>query len=164
MRSLFVALFVLAIPTVSWAQTSKSSWANLSALQPGQKIQVVHMNSRQETGRFLNVADTAITLQEKSGEQTIQKQDVRVVKLMKNKHRLRNTLIGAAVGTGVAAGIGAATYHACVPTPPFSTCFFDITRGQQADIFAIFGFVGGAATGALWPSHTTIYRASEGGT
>jgi hypothetical protein len=164
-RSLVIAVCWLCITCVSSAETSVGSWANLSALHSGQKIQVVKMNSKKSTGTFLNVTDAAITLEEKSGEQTIQMQDVRIVKLMKNKHRLRNTLIGAGVGAGVGAGIGAATYSPCKPPPSsvFSSCFFDITRGNQAAIFGVVGLVGGAVTGALWPSHPIIYRAAAGG-
>jgi hypothetical protein len=165
MRSLVVAVCLLCKTCVSSGQTSVGSWANLSELQSGQKIQLVQMNSKKDTGTFLNVTDVAITLQEKSGEQTIKKQDVRIVKLLKNKHRLRNTLIGAGVGAGVGAGIGAATYSPCKPLPNsgFSTCFFDITRGNQAAIFGVIGLVGGAATGALWPSRPIIYSASGSG-
>jgi hypothetical protein len=105
------------------------------------------------------VTDSSITLQEKSGQQTIQKRDVKSVRLMKNKHRLRNTFIGAGVGAGLGAGIGAASYRPCKPPPDFSTCFFDISRGDQAAIFGIIGFVGGAAVGALLPMSEIIYRA-----
>ena len=151
MRSLIVALCTLALPFVSSAQADKSSWMNLSTLQPEQKIQVVELTSRKTTGKFSNVTDTAITLHEKSGEKTIQRQDVRTVRLMKNKHRLRNTLIGAGVGAGIGAGIGAASWRPCA-------CFFPFSRGQQAALLGVVGFVGGAATGALWPTSEIIYR------
>jgi hypothetical protein len=165
MRLLAIAVCVLAIPSVSSAQTDKSSWANLNALQPGQKIQVTRMNSKKNSGRFLNASDTAIILQERSGEQTIQKQDVRAVKLMKNTHRLRNTLIGAAAGAGLGAGIGAATYRPCKPPPDsyLFTCLFDFGRGPQSAFGATVGLVGGAVTGALWPSHQIIYRVAVTG-
>jgi hypothetical protein len=83
MRSLVIAVLVLGIPSLSLAQADKSSWTNLSALQPGQKIQVVERNSKKDSGTFSMVTGTAITLHEKSGEQTIQRQDVRIVRLMK---------------------------------------------------------------------------------
>lgn len=159
MRSLVIAVLVLGIPSLSSAQADKSSWTNLTALQPGQKIQVVERNSKKASGIFSMVTDSAITLHQKSGEQTIQRQDVRIVRLMKNNHRLRNTLIGAGVGAGVGAGIGAASYHPCTPPPnTFVGCIFDLTRGQQAGIFGVIGFVGGAAAGALWPTREIIYR------
>jgi hypothetical protein len=163
MRSLVITACVLSIPCVSSAQAGNSLWSNVSTLGPGQKIQVVQSNSKKDTGTFLNVTDAAITLQEKSGEQTIQKQDVHIVSLMKNKHRLRNTLIGAAAGAGVGAGIGAGSYHRCTPPPQsaFFSCL-DFGRGPQVAVGAAVGLVGGAVTGALWPSHKIIYRVSAG--
>ncbi len=55
----------------------------------------------------MRISDTAISLQVASGEEAIQKDDVRTVKLIANKRRARNTLIGGAVGGGIGAGIGA---------------------------------------------------------
>jgi hypothetical protein len=151
---LFVSLCHLAMACSSLAQTGKSSWANLSALQPGWRIQVVETNSK-DLGLFVSSTEDAVTLQEKNGEKTIQRRDVRIVRLMKNKHRLRNTLVGAGVGAGVGAAAGAATGGPCnVP----SACFFYLTRGQQAAIFAAPGLVIGAAIGALWPTHEILYR------
>ena len=110
MRLTILALCVLGMPCLSSAQAAASSWANLSTLQSGQKIQVVQINSNKVSGTFLNVSDSGITLQEKAGEKTIERPDVRSVRLMKNKHRLRNTLLGAGIGAGAGAGIGAASY------------------------------------------------------
>jgi len=158
MRSMVIAVCVLGIPWVSLAQATKSSWTNLNVLLPGQKIQVVEWHNKENVGTFLSATDAAITINKKSGEQTIQRQDVRIVRLMKNKHRLRNTFIGAGVGAGVGAGIGAATGGPCkVP----SSCFFYFTRGQQAAIIAAPGIVIGAAVGALWPTHEVIYRVGD---
>ncbi len=164
MRSIVIAICVLGIPCVSLAQADKSSWTNLSLLQPGQKIQVVEMNSKKDSGTFSTFNDATITLQNKSGEQTIQKQDVRIVRLMKNKHRLRNTFIGAGVGAGVTAGIAAAAWHPCVGNPNLFAegCIFSLTRGQQSAIFGVVGLVGGAAVGVLWPTHEIIYRVDAG--
>jgi len=109
MRILILVGFMLGIPCLSAAQADKSSWANLNTLQPGQKIQVVEMSNQRSAGRFLSATEAAITLQDHSGERTFQKQNVRFVWLMRNKHRVRNTFIGAGVGGGIGAGIGAAT-------------------------------------------------------
>jgi hypothetical protein len=162
MRKLLLLIFVLGMPCASRAQTDRASWANLSALLLGQKIQVVEMNAKKHSGTFVHVSDTAISYQEAAGEQTIQKQDVRSVKLMKNKRRLRDTLIGlgvgGGVGAGVGAGIGAATFHPCSSQ---SFCIQPVGKGGQTGIAAAFGFAGGAAVGAvigvLSPSHSTIY-------
>jgi len=144
MRKFWILACLLGMPCVVSAQ-----WENLNTLQVGQKIQVLE-NSKKESGTFLSVSDKDISLQGKSGAQKIQRQDVRSVKLMENKHRLRNTLIGAAVGAGAGAGISAAAWE------PHG---YAGGRGTGAAVGAAIGAVGGAVVGALWPSHETIYKA-----
>jgi hypothetical protein len=152
-KSLFL-ICVLGLPCVSWAQTNRASWANLSALQAGQKIQIVEMNSKKHSGTFANVSDTAILYRETAGEQTIQKQDVRSVKLMAS-HRLRNTIIGGAVGAGAGAGITAGTWE---------NHGFTGGKGTGAIVGAVIGFVAGGVVGALLPSHKTIYSVNSDAT
>jgi hypothetical protein len=156
LRNLGIFLCVLAMPFVVHAQSNKTSWENLSGLAPGHKIQVTEMNSKKVSGTFVSVSDTAISLQDPGGEQTIPRTDVRIVKLMENKHRLRNAAIGAAVGAGVGAGIGAGAYRACKPDESF--CIDPIGRAGVAGIVAAAGGATGAIVGALWPSHQTLYR------
>jgi hypothetical protein len=155
MRKVLFLICTLGIPCGSWAQINQSSWTNLSALHAGQKIQVVEMNSKKHSGTFVIVSDAAITYQDPTGEWAIQHQDVRSVKLMKNNHRLRNTLIGAGVGGGIGAGIGAATYRPCSSQ---SFCIEPGGRGLPAGIGAVIGLAGGAAVGVLLPSHNMVYR------
>jgi hypothetical protein len=144
MRIFWILACLLAMPSVASAQ-----WENLNTLQAGQKIQVLQ-TSKKDSGTFLSVSDKEISLQGKSGTQSIHRQDVRSVKLMENKHRLRNTLIGAAVGAGAGAGISAAAWE------PRG---FAGGRGTGAAVGAVIGAVGGTIVGALWPSHETIYKA-----
>jgi hypothetical protein len=158
MRKLFLLICIVELTCASWAQVDKASWTNLSGLQAGQKIQVVEMNSKKHSGVFVSVSDAAIAYQDASGEQAIQKQNVRSVKLMENKHRLRNALLVGGLGAGVGAGIGAATFHSCASQ---SFCIQPLGRGSLAGIGAVIGFAGGAAVGALLPSHGTIYRVSR---
>jgi hypothetical protein len=146
MRKLWILACVLALPCVASAQ-----WDNLNKLQAGQKIQVVGVNSKKDSGTFLSVSDKTISLQGKSGQQTIQRQNVGSVKLMENKHRSRNALIGAGVGAGTGAGISAAAWE------PHG---YAGGRGTGAAFGAVIGAAGGAIVGALWPSHDTIYRAT----
>jgi hypothetical protein len=158
MRKLGILLSLLGMPCVVSARSSRVTWDNLNTLKAGQKIQVVEVNSKKESGTFVNFSDTAISLQGNSGAQTIQRQDIRSVKLIENKHRLRNTLIGGAVGAGVGAGIGAAAYQPCSPTNN-TFCLSPGGKGLPAAIGAVVGLVGGGVIGALWPGHETIYRA-----
>ncbi len=152
MRKGLFLICVLGLPCVSWGQANRASWANLSGLQPGQKIQIADMNSKKHSGTFMNVSDTAISYQEAAGEQTIQKQDIRSVKLMENKHRLRNTLIVGAVGAGAGAGIGAASWE---------NHGFLGSKGVGAEVGAVIGFGGGAIVGAMLPSHKMIYSVNS---
>jgi len=158
MNRIPVILCVLGLSCASWAQTNRASWANLNALQAGQKIQIVDMNSKKHSGTFVSASDKAISYQEAAGEQMIQKQDVRSVKLMENKHRLRNTLIGGVGGAGAGAGIAAAADHPCSSQ---GFCIDPIGRGGAAGIGALVGFVGGAVVGVLWPSHKMIYSVNS---
>jgi hypothetical protein len=161
MRLAILSFCVLGMPCLSSSQVPYSSWANLSTLHAQQKIEVVQMNSKRVSGTFLDVSETGITLEEKAGEKTIERPDVRSVRLMKNKHRLRNTFIGAGIGAGVGAGIGAASYRQkCGPDSTGGVIcgqpFF--SKGFDAAFGAAVGFVGGAAVGALWPTSKIIYR------
>jgi len=158
MRKSLLLICVLGLSCLSWTQTNLASWANLSGLQAGQKIQIVDMNSKKHSGTFVSVSGTALDYQERAGEQTIQKQDLRSVKLMKNKHRLRNTLIGGAMGASAGAGIGAATSHPCSLQ---GLCIQPIGKGGAAGIGAVVGFVGGAVVGVLLPSHAMIYKVNS---
>jgi hypothetical protein len=153
MRNVFFLCFlVFGISCACLARTDQSSWTNLSALQAGQKIQIVGTNSKQYSGAFTSVSDKAISYQSSAGEQSVQRQDVRSVKLMENKHRLRNTLIGGGVGAGAGAGITAAAWE--------NRGFLGSKRSGAA-VGAVIGFFSGAVIGALIPSHKMIYSVNS---
>jgi hypothetical protein len=162
MRSRTLLLCVLVLPSVSLAQTNQPAWETLNHLAPGQNIQVIDTASKKHSGALLRVSDSAISLRLASGEQSIQKQDVRTVKVL-GAHRGRNALIGAAVGgasgAGIGAAIGAATHQGCASTTTF--CLDIIGTAGQAGIGAAIGGLGGAISGAvigaIVPSHDTAY-------
>jgi hypothetical protein len=164
-RKILFLMCALGMSCTSWAQADQTSWMNLSALRPGERIQVIEMNSKKHPGTFVSFSETAIAFQDNAGGQTIPKQDVRRVKLMENKHHLRNALIGGAVGGGVGAGIGAGVFHGCTPNPPssqFPNCLgASVSRGEGAAILAPVGFLAGGLVGAFLPSHHTIYSVNS---
>jgi len=155
MRKLLFLIFLFGLSCVSLAQGSQASWSNLHSLQPGLKIQLTEMNSAKHSGIFVAISDTAIRLHTASGEQAIQKENVRTVKVMNNKHRLRNTLIFAGIGAGAGAGIGAASVQQT------GSIILSVSRGKGAAVGAVIGVIAGAAVGALLPSHETIYNAGS---
>jgi hypothetical protein len=149
-RLLLVILF--AAPCVSVAQTNSSSWANLSALHTGQKIQVVESNSQKHTGNFESVSDSAISIRVATGEASVPRQDVRSVKLMENRHRMRNLLIGTGIGAGSGAGIGAAAWE---------SSGYLRGKGTGAALGTGLGGLTGLIVGSVWQTHETIYRAGS---
>lgn len=151
MRKVLFLVCILALPCASKAQTNSGAWENLNVLQAGEKIQVVEENSTKLSGMFVSVSEAAIVVQEEGGPQTIQKQDIRSVKLMEHGHRVRNALIVGVVGAGAGGGIAAASWE---------NHGFTGGKGTGAAVGAVIGFAGGAIVGALLPSHKTIYRAS----
>src|ERR1700722_7617830 len=145
-----LVLCEFALPRICLAQADRSSWANLNGLQAGQSIEILDTSSKTHTGTLVGVSETAISYRTAGGEQSIQKPEVRSVKLTHNKHRLRNTLIGAGIGAGTGAAVTAAGWE--------SNGFLG-GKGVGAAVGATIGLVAGAVVGALLPSHATVYKA-----
>jgi hypothetical protein len=155
MRKIWIAVCILGVSCTLQGQHRPADWGNLKALNSGDRIRVRELDSTKVAGNFLSVSDTEISMETHGATQNIRKQDVESVKLMKNKHRLRNTLIVGGVGAGVGAGIGAGLHHGC---PSSQTFCLDIGgRALPAGVGAVVGLLGGATVGALLPSHQTIY-------
>jgi hypothetical protein len=152
MRMILFLMCVLGISCASLAQTDQASWAKLTALRPGQNIQVVDATSKKHSGVFTGVSDTSISYSENATEQTTERRDVRSVKLMEHSHRLRHTLIGAGVGAGAGAGITVAVWE--------DHGFYG-GKGAGAAVGAVIGGISGAIIGTLLPSHSTIYSAGS---
>ncbi|GGA54579.1 hypothetical protein GCM10011507_02330 [Edaphobacter acidisoli] len=124
-------------------------------MKAGQTIQVIDTASKKYSGTFVSVSDTAMTIQQTSNQQSILKQDVRSVKIVKSSQRAKHAMIGAAAGAGAGAVTGAAL-GGCS-----GSCFLGSERGALAGIGAGIGAIVGAGVGAVLPSHgTTIYEAS----
>jgi hypothetical protein len=155
MRITLSLICLLAIPCASAAQTNNASWTNLNGLQAGEKIQVVDINAKKHSGIFTSVSDSAISINTSKGQESVQKDEVRTVKLAKGSHRLRNSLIGLGVGAGVGAGIGAASGDS-------KSSPLEITRGMKAAAGSALGGLGGTLAGLLVPSggSSAIYSAS----
>ena len=149
MRNMLSFLCVLGISSASFAQRGQSSWANLNGLSVGQKIQVVEITAKKDAGAFLSASDSAISFKDSGGEKSIQRADVRSVRLMKSNRRLRHTLLGMGVGAGAGAGICGAAWE--------SHGFLG-GKGTGAAVGAGLGGLSGVIIGVLLPAHdTTIY-------
>ncbi len=150
MRKFALLMCALGITFTAAAQTNQGSWANLSKLTPGQKIQIVESTNAKHSGTFVSVSDSAIDFTDAAGSESVPRQSVRSVKLLKNHHRMRHALIGAGVGAGAGGGITAAAWE--------SHGFLG-GKGTGAAVGAVIGGLGGLGIGALMPAHdTTLYR------
>lgn len=147
MRAIVFPLCVFGLSCVSLAQTN-SAWSSLTTLHAGQKIEIVDTQSKKHSGNFVSASDTAISYSETTGDHSIEKQDVRSVKLLEHQRRLRHTLIGAGIGAGVGAAVTAAGWE--------SNGFLG-GKGAGAAVGAVIGGISGAVVGSLLPTHSTIY-------
>ena len=148
MRKILLLVWTFTLSCTLLAQQNPASWASLSTLQPGHKIEILDATSKKHSGTFVSVSDTAITLQEAGGDQTISKKDVVRVKL-ENKHRLRNTLVGAGIGAGIGVPITVAVAK---------TDNYPRNKTGEATVGIVVGGFFGAVVGAFIPTHNTMYE------
>lgn len=151
-----ITLSLVLLAAVAGAQSPEQSWDNLRTLRSGEKIQVVDQKLKSLQGTFVSLSEEAITFRVKQDEITTQRADVlRVTSLQRGRRghpRIRNALIGLAIGAGLGAASGAR--EAGNPDWP---------GGAEGAAIGI-GIMGpiGAGIGALIPtSHLTIYRAER---
>jgi hypothetical protein len=83
------------------AQSDRTSWNNLKKVKPGQEIEIVFNDAMSYKATLKSWNDDAIVARLSSGDMTFNRSDVMRVARYKANHRLRNTLIGAAVGVAV---------------------------------------------------------------
>ena len=150
MRTMLKVLGIVAFLCASASVEGQNSWSSLSGLKPGQKIQIIEMNSKKHSGIFLSASESAITFTEGSAEKSIPKTGVRSVKLQ-SRRRMRNILIGVGTGFGACAGIGAAYGSS------------DGAKGVAYGV-GVLGGVGaliGAPIGALIPVQDSVYNVNS---
>ncbi len=147
-RATFVLAFLFLPPAFLPAQSAKDSWDNLKQLQPGQKIEVVDMKMKTLKGAFVAFTDETITLRDGGTEQSVAHADVVRVTVRDTSHRMRNMLLGSAIGGGIA--IAATIVPIAASSNEGNSC------GACVAAIAV-GFGAGAALGAI-PGSRTVYR------
>jgi len=147
-----ILVTMVSIPLCA-QQRPKQSWNNLNQLQAGQKIEMVQMDMKSLKGRFLGFSEEAISVRVKKDEVAVARADVLRVTLRENPKRLRNVLIGAAIGGGVAAFTGGIIIRYC-GNEGGRECPKLIALSVGIPIGA------GAGIGAGSASYQTIYRAT----
>ena len=154
MQRLIWGLFLLVLlPGLGLAQTGLESWDNLSQLHAGQKIEVVDMKLKSLKGTFVSFSEGAISLRVKESEVAVPRPDVLRVSEREDSKRVRNMLIGLAIGAGAGVAIGAAM-DARVNYET-GECCMGVAIGAPIGAGAGFGL------GAAFSGYRTVYRAKK---
>ena len=138
------------------AEPGISDWNNLQQLRVGDKVEVVRTDLSKHKGTFLSFSDEAISLRVKKEEVGVQREDVFRVSLREKSKRLRNALIGMAIGAGAGAALAAAENSAQANDPGPGP---DLRSIAYAVLVPVGGAVGAGVGAAFPPGYQTIYRA-----
>jgi len=123
-------------------------WDGVERLPADSKIELVTVSRERTKATLVSATGDQVVIQDGSGERTVSRPDVREVKVAAPERRVRNGLIGVAVGATAGAAIG---WGVCPHCP-------NEGAGQK---YVGPGVAIGAGIGALafLPSpHRTIYR------
>ena len=130
---------------------SAQSWETLRGLKSGDFVKVEETSGQEHSGALRTVSADAISLTSSKGEVAIEKAKVRTVRVRATGRRMRNLLIGAAIG--VAVGVTADN--------TLGTYFRNETgeSGGARALTYIAPIVIFGGIGAALPGYKTIYRA-----
>jgi len=103
--ALIIALLLSAMPLQ--AQSNPSDWSRLNSLESGSKIVVKLKSGKSVEGKLNSVSDSSLMLSIKNANQELKREDVLSVHRLTRKSATKATLIGAGVGGGAGAIIGA---------------------------------------------------------
>jgi hypothetical protein len=139
-----LTLFALLAPLQA------ASWDELRGLRSGETVKVMDTAGKEYRGTFRSVSPESITIQTEQGEQAIGRRQVRRVRVRSSSRRIRNLLIGAAVGVAIGATIDQTL-----------GVYFRNESNQTAAARAVtyiapIGIFGGI--GAALPGYRTIYK------
>ena len=103
-RIALLCILLFLAPGVQSHTVTGGSWGSVQLLNVGESIQVHRFGAERVSGKFLSVTPDAIVLGRGSGNVTVPRTDVREVKARRALRRLRNGVVGAAIGAGAGAG------------------------------------------------------------
>ncbi len=138
---------------------SRGDWSNLKTLTSGAEIQITAADRLKAfRGRFQSVTDDDLTVRTATGQEMLARSLVSKVLLKKNNHRMRNSLLGLAIGAGggLAAGAGLDAAASCKGQAFFGSCFDPGGPNFLKEVFTPLGAFIGVTTGAL--IHTGGWR------
>lgn len=129
-----------------------AQWANLNQLKIGAEIRVGLTGGRTVNGFLQSVGPDSLAINAPTSQESLARQDIKLVSLKRPGHRGRNTLIGLSIGAAGGAASGVAIDHA---TP---------SRGWFPNfgvaVFTPIGAIVGAVVGVAIPTGgwRVVYR------
>lgn len=148
-----MVLLVLTVwPSIVRAQKPENNWDNLNKLRVGQEIQIVDMNLKRHIGTFLSYSDGAISIRTKQGDHGFPREKVFRVSSRERSRRIRNALIGAAIGAGTGLAVGALADRSFTESGEENTV---------KKILIPIGAAAGAGIGSAFASYETVFRAAK---
>jgi hypothetical protein len=135
-------VLVLAAPALAAGETKNArDWASLAGCSPTSQIRMTPARGARVRGAFVSASADSMVIRTAKGERALARREVKRVEVKVPGRRAEHTLIGMAVGAGVA-GLAAAARHADRwETPIDETMRF-------ASVLAALG----ALTGAVLPA------------
>ena len=150
MNHALVLLMFLA--QIGWAQAVPDAWLPIRQLRTGDHIEVHVFEGKKSKGSVTSVSDTEIKLTARGRDVVFDRQKVNRVKDRRTAGRLRNGLIGAAIGGGAAAMIGLA----------FSSNYGEGSLPSELIVgVAALGSAIGLGAGMIAPGYRTIFIANS---
>jgi hypothetical protein len=141
MRVLFLVLAVTA--------ELLGDWEAVKRVPPETKIQVLTREPGSLRGAFVSASETMLLMRSESGEQSIMRDDIRLVKVAEPARRLRNGILASAIGAGIGLAIGVAICPHCAN---------EGAGGKYAVPLTAVGAISGAAGGLLPLPYRTVYK------
>jgi hypothetical protein len=124
------------------------SWDEVRSLKPGDHVKVRDATGEEQKGELRAVSPETITISDGGVERTIARTSIRRVQVRSGSRRVRNALIGAAIGVAVAVTVDQ-TLGAYLRNE-------SNTSGRGIIYAAPIGL--GSGIGAALPAYRTVYR------
>lgn len=162
-KALLASLLIFAVFAQAQSTSVQSDWQAVSSRSVGEMLVVKLKGGSVAKGRVQNVSPNSINLQRGSRSVELMRDEIASVSVLgQKKSAAKATLLGALIGGGAGAGIGAAA----IGNGDNKCC---LTSGQTRALGAAFGgalgLVGGSLvgyfTGRNHHNQTVIYKAEQ---
>jgi len=151
-KDILKALFMALLLCPAYGQKPDlSDWGNLNRLEVGQRVEIIEMNLKRTRGKWMAFSADALSLKIENAEVSIPRLGVFRISSLEKSKRLRNVLLGVAIGGVAGLAAGAA----------LDSSFSENDEHIGKMIFTPIGVGAGAGLGAAMARFETIYRAQD---